>query len=168
MKKIALLVENLYEDIELLWPLYRLKEAGFKVDLVGTDKDKEYTGKHGVPTQSELASKDIKVEDYDAVVIPGGYSPDRMRACEATKDFVRNMNKDNKLIAAVCHGPWMIASTCDIKGKDITGYHTIKDDLVNAGANYIDKEVVVEGNLITSRQPDDLIAFTKEIINKLK
>ena len=158
----------MYEDIELLWPLYRLKEAGFSVDLVGTDKNTTYKGQHGVPTTSQLASSDIKADDYDAVVIPGGYSPDKMRACQATKDFVKAMNDRKKIVAAVCHGPWMIASTCDIKGKDITSYHTIKDDLINAGANYKDEEVVVDGNIITSRNPNDLIAFTSKIIEKLK
>lgn len=86
----------------------------------------------------------------------------------ATKEFVKEMNNQGKLIAAVCHGPWMIASTCDIEGKNITWYHTIKDDLENAGANYVDEEVVIDGNIITSRQPNDLIAFTTEIIKKLK
>lgn len=168
MKKVALLVENIYEDIELLWPLYRLKEEGFQVDLIGTEKETVYKGKHGVPTKSDYASKDIKAEDYDAVVIPGGYSPDNMRNCEATKKFVKDMCDLNNIVAAVCHGPWMMASCCDIEGKEITSYHTIKDDLINAGAKYVDKEVVVSDNLITSRNPNDLIAFTTEIIKKLK
>ncbi|MGO1368858.1 MAG: type 1 glutamine amidotransferase domain-containing protein [Senegalia sp. (in: firmicutes)] len=168
MKKIALLIEDMHEDIELLWPLYRLKEAGFQVDLIGSEKNTVYKGKHGVPTKSDLASSEIDANDYEAVVIPGGYSPDKMRACEATKKFVKDMNDQDKIVAAVCHGPWMIASTCDIKGKDITSYPTIKDDLINAGANYIDEEVVVSGNIITSRNPDDLIAFTSKIIEKMK
>lgn len=167
MKKIALLVENMYEDIELLWPLYRFKEERFDVDLIGTEKDTIYKGKNGVPTKSNLASSDINSDDYDAVVIPGGYSPDKMRACKATKDFVKDMNNKGKVIAAICHGPWMIASTCDIKGKKLTSYHTIKDDLINAGATYKDEDVVVDGNIITSRSPEDLIAFTTKIIENL-
>ncbi|WP_026894911.1 type 1 glutamine amidotransferase domain-containing protein [Clostridiisalibacter paucivorans] len=168
MRKVAILVENIYEDMELQYPLFRLREEGFQVDLIGTEKGVVYKGKKGYPAKSDLASNEISADDYDAVIIPGGYSPDHMRRCPATVDFVRNMDKKEKVIAAICHGPWMMASCCDLKGKKLTAFFSIKDDLVNAGGVFVDEEVVIDGHLITSRTPKDLIPFTKAIINKLK
>jgi protease I len=168
MKKIALLVENHYEDLELHYPYLRLNEARFQVDLVGTEKGVTYTSKYGYPVVSDIASKQINAMDYNAVVIPGGYSPDMMRRSKATIDFVREMDTQGKVIAAICHGPWIMASACNLKGKTVTSFFSIKDDLVNAGAMWMDKEVVVSDNLITSRTPQDLIAFTTAIINALR
>ena len=168
MKKIAVLVEDLYEEIELLYPYYRLMEEGCEVHLVGTEKDTVYKGKSGsYPMKSTHASKDIDAKDYDMVVIPGGYSPDKMRKCEATLNFVKALDKEQKPIAAICHGPWIMASSCDLRGKKITSVKSIKDDLINAGANYVDEEVVVDGNIITSRTPDDMIPWTKAILEAL-
>lgn len=168
MKRIAVLVENLYEEIELLYPYYRLMEEGYEIHLVGTEKDKTYIGKSGsYPVKSTHASRDIDPKDYDMVVIPGGYSPDYMRKSQATLDFVRKLDQENKPIAAICHGPWIMASSCDIKGKKITSVSSIKDDLINAGANYVDEEVVVDGNIITSRNPGDMIPWTKAILEAL-
>ncbi|HHW56393.1 MAG TPA: type 1 glutamine amidotransferase [Clostridia bacterium] len=168
MKKIAILLENMYEEPELLYPYYRLKEEGYEVHLVGTEKDKIYTGKHGYPMKSTHSSKEVKVEDYEAVIIPGGYSPDYMRRCSDTINFVKEMDKLQKTIAAICHGPWIMASACNLKGKKVTSFFSIKDDLINAGAQYVDEEVVVDRNLITSRTPNDLVAFVKAIIEKVK
>jgi protease I len=167
MKKIAILIENLYEDLELLYPYLRLKEARFQVDLVGPEKGVEYTSKHNYPMVSDLASQQVIAQDYHAVVIPGGYSPDLMRRCKATIEFVREMDEQQKVIAAICHGPWIMASACNLKGKTVTSFFSIKDDLVNAGAIWVDKELVVSEHLITSRTPQDLVAFTKAIINEL-
>src|SRR5699024_1503433 len=150
MKKVAVLVENLFDERELLYPYYRLLEEGYEVHLVGTDKDTVYSSKQGVTEESTHASRDISAKDYDGVVIPGGYSPDQMRKCKATIEFVREMDKANKPIASICHAGWILASACDIKGKTVTSTPTIKDDLINAGANYVDEEVVVDGNIITS------------------
>lgn len=167
MKKIAILAEKLYEEMELLYPYYRLKEEGYKVDIIGTEKDIVYLGKNGYPVKSNLSTSEVKADDYEAVVIPGGYSPDHMRRSEATVNFVKDMDSQEKPIAAICHGPWMMASCCDLKGKKVTAFHSIKDDLVNAGANFVDEEVVVDGNLITSRTPEDLIPFTKAIMDSV-
>lgn len=167
MKKIAILVEKLFEEMELLYPYYRLKEEGFQVDIIGTEKGKVYEGKNGYPVKSELASSEVKAEDYEGVIIPGGYSPDHMRRSKDTVNLVKELNEQGKIIAAICHGPWMMASCCNLEGKKVTAFYSIKDDLVNAGANFVDEEVVVDGNLITSRTPDDLIAFVKAIIENI-
>lgn len=168
MKKIAILIENMFDENELIYPYYRLLEEGYEVDLIGPEKDTSYKSKAGFEKKSTHASDEVSAKDYDALVIPGGFSPDYMRRTKATVDFVREMNQLEKPIAAICHGPWMLASACDLKGKNVTSFFSIKDDLVNAGAEYIDEEVVVDGNLITSRSPKDLPAFLKAIIEKLK
>lgn len=167
MKRIAILAENYYEDMELMYPLYRLREEGFQVDVVGTQKDVVYKGKNGYPVKSELASSDISANDYVAVIIPGGYSPDHMRRCADTIKFVKDMESKGKIIAAICHGPWMMASCCNLKDKKVTAFYSIKDDLVNAGGIFVDEEVVVDGNLITSRTPKDLIPFVRVIIEEI-
>ncbi len=168
MTRVAVLVADIFEDNELYYPYFRLQEEGFQVDLVGAEKGVVYKGKHGVPAVSDIASKDASADDYDAVVIPGGYSPDQMRRCSDTIQFVKDMSKQNKPIAAICHGPWMMISCCNLNGRTLTGFFAVKDDIVNAGATYVDEEVVVDGNLITSRTPKDLPAFAKAIVEALR
>ncbi|QAT62420.1 type 1 glutamine amidotransferase [Acidilutibacter cellobiosedens] len=168
MKRIAVLAEQQFEDMELMYPYYRLLEEGYQVDVVGTEKDKVYKGKNGYPVKSTHASREVSSKDYDGVIIPGGYSPDYMRRCKETVEFVKEMDREGKLIGAICHGPWMLASCCKLKGKKVTSFISIKDDLTNAGAIFVDKEVVVDGNLITSRTPKDLVLFMKSVINMLK
>ncbi|HOA20740.1 MAG TPA: type 1 glutamine amidotransferase domain-containing protein [Sedimentibacter sp.] len=167
MKKIAILIEDLFNERELIYPYYRLLEAGYEVHLVGPKRDAVYTSKSGLTEKSTHASNEISAEDYDGVVIPGGFSPDFMRRTRATVDFVREMDKLNKPVAAICHGGWMLASACNLKGKKVTSFFSIKDDMVHAGAEYVDEEVVVSGNIITSRNPNDLPVFLKTIIEKL-
>jgi len=167
MKKIAILIEDLFNERELIYPYYRLIEEGYEVHLVGPKKDAVYTSKSGLTEKSTHASNEIRAEDYDAVVIPGGFSPDFMRRTKATVDFVREMDKLNKPVAAICHGGWMLASACNLKGKKVTSFFSIKDDMVHAGAEYVDEEVVVSGNIITSRNPNDLPVFLKTIVEKL-
>jgi protease I len=168
MAKVAILVENYYEEMELWYPYYRLKEAGYSVELVGTEKGKEYKGKHGYPATSDKASSQANAKDYDAIVIPGGYAPDWMRRCEATLQLVKDMDKVKKPIAAICHAGWMLASCCNLEGKKVTSFSGIRDDLVHAGAKWSDAEVMVDGHLITSRKPADLPAFMKELLKLLK
>lgn len=167
MKRIAILIEDLFNERELIYPYYRLLEEGYEVHLVGPKKDTVYTSKSGLTEKSTHASNEIRAEDYDGVVIPGGFSPDFMRRTKATVDFVREMDKLNKPVAAICHGGWMLASACNLKGKKVTSFFSIKDDMVHAGAEYVDEEVVVSGNIITSRNPNDLPVFLKTIIEKL-
>lgn len=167
MKKIALLIEDLYDDKELIYPYYRMQEEGYQVDLVGTEKGVTYKSKFGLPMKSDEASKDVTANDYEAIIIPGGFSPDYMRRCPATIAFVKAFDAQKKPIVSICHGPWMMISACDLKGKHITGFHSIRVDLENAGAIYLDQEVVIDGHLITSRTPKDLPALTKALIKVL-
>ncbi|NMA95939.1 MAG: type 1 glutamine amidotransferase [Clostridiales bacterium] len=167
MMKVAILIENMFDEREFIYPYYRLLEEGYEVHIVGTDKDTVYSSKVDLTVESTHSSREISAKDYDGVVIPGGFSPDYMRRSKATVDFVKDMDRDNKVIAAICHGPWMMASCCDLKDRNVTSFYAIKDDLINAGANYLDEEVVVDKNLITSRTPDDLPAFLSKIIETL-
>lgn len=167
MKKVAVLVEDNYQVLEVWYPYLRLREEGIQTVLVGTGK-KEYKSKEGYLAQEELSIKKAKVVDFDAVVVPGGYAPDILRRHAEVNDFVRDMFKQGKLVAAICHAGWVLVSAGILRGKKATGFSAIKDDLVNAGAEFIDKEVVVDGNLITSRNPYDLPAFCREIVKKLK
>lgn len=167
MKKVAVLVEDLYQVLEVWYPYLRLREEGIQTVLVGTGK-KEYKSRDGYLAKEELDIQDAKADDFDAVVIPGGYAPDILRRYPAVNDFVKEMHRKNKVVAAICHAGWVLVSAGILKGKKATSFSAIKDDLVNAGADYIDKEVVVDGNLITSRNPYDLPAFCREIIKQLK
>ncbi len=162
-KKIALFVDNMYEDLEFWYPKIRLEEEGAEVVVIGP-KAESYQGKKGLPAKADKGISEANADDYAALVIPGGYSPDLMRRKPGMVDFVKDMNKKEKPIAAICHAGWMMASAGIVDGKKVTSFFSIKDDLQNAGANWEDAEVVVDGNLITSRNPGDLPAFCKAII----
>lgn len=167
MKKVAVLVEDNYQVLEVWYPYLRLQEEGMKTVLVGTGK-KIYRSKEGYPAEEGLSIKKAKLKDFDGVVIPGGYAPDILRRYAEVNNFIRDMYKKGKLIAGICHGGWVLVSAGILKSKRVTGFYAIKDDLINAGAKFVDKEVVVDGNLITSRNPYDLPAFCVQIIKKLK
>jgi protease I len=164
----AVLVEQQYQELEVWYPYYRLKEAGCQVSLVGPDAGQTYPSKLGYPAKSDKAAKDCSPGDFDLLVIPGGFAPDFIRRSEPMLKFVRGMVEANKVIAAICHGPWVLCSTPGLKGKKATCFFAIKDDVRNAGANYVDAEVVRDGNLITSRKPDDLPAFMQNIFEAMK
>ena len=166
-KKVVLLAENLYQEMELWVPYYRLKEEGAEVTLVGTGSSRTYTSKHGYPVDVDKEAKEIDVSKYDGVVIPGGYAPDVMRRYPEMVRIVREAYQKGKVVAAICHAGWMLVSAGILKGKKVTGFFAIKDDLMNAGGNYVDEEVVRDGTLITSRRPDDLPAFCREMIEAL-
>jgi len=157
----------MYHVLEVWYPYYRLKEAGFDVDMVAAEAKKEYHSKEGYLCVSELSVKQVKAEDYDALVIPGGFAPDFMRRSTDVINFAKDMVKADKIIAAICHGGWLLCSTDAYKGKKATCFMAIIDDIKNAGAEYVDAECVVDGNLITSRMPDDLPAFCKAVIKAL-
>ena len=166
MKKVAVLVEDYYQVLEVWYPYLRLREDGIQTILVGTGKG-EYKSKEGYPAKEELSIKKARTDDFAAVVIPGGYAPDILRRYPEVNKFVRDMYREGKLVAAICHAGWVLASAGILRGRKVTGFSAIKDDLINAGAKFLDQEVVVDGNLITSRNPYDLPAFCSEIIKKL-
>jgi protease I len=166
-KRVAVLAENLYQELELWYPLLRLREAGAETFVVGTGSADTYTSKAGYPVQVDMVADDVQAADVDAVVIPGGYAPDLMRRYPAMISLVREAFKQGKIVAAICHAGWMLASADIARGKQATCFFAIKDDLVNAGATYLDAEVVRDGNLITSRIPADLPAFCRTIIDAL-
>ena len=166
--KAAVLVEDHYQVLEVWYPYLRLREEGIETVFVGPGRAKEYKSKEGYPAIEEMQVKDAKVSQFDAVIVPGGFAPDMLRRDDRINKFVKAMFDEGKLVAAICHAGWVLVSAGVLKGKTATCFFAIKDDVVNAGAKFVDKEVVVDGNLITSRNPYDLPAFCKEIIKFLK
>jgi protease I len=162
------LVEQQYQEMEVWYPVYRLKEAGCKVTLVGPEAGHTYPSKLGYPCKSDKAAKDVKADDFDLIVIPGGFAPDYLRRDAAILKLVSTMAEQGKVVAAICHGPWVLCSTQALKGRRATCFFAIKDDVQNAGATYVDAEVVRDGNLVTSRKPDDLPAFLQAIGQAVK
>ena len=168
-KQIAILAADEYEDPELWYPYYRMKEAGADVKVIGTSSSANVVeSKHGYPVNIDLKADEANPDEFDAVIVPGGYAPDKLRRCKATLKFVKVVFAQNKVVASICHGGWVPISAEIVKGKKATSVSAIKDDMKNAGANWVDEEVVMDGNFITSRFPDDLPAFCKEIIKALK
>ena len=166
-KRIAILAENMYQGMELWVPYYRFKEEGAEVRVVGAGGAKSYTSKHGYPVSVDAQAEQVKAVEFDAVVVPGGYAPDMMRRHPAMVALVRDAAQQGKVVAAICHAGWMLVSAGILKGRQATSFFSIKDDLVAAGADWKDAEVVIDGNLITSRKPDDLPAFCRAIVGAL-
>lgn len=167
-KKAIVLIEDMYNDYEYIYPYYRLLEAGAEVQVVGPKAGQVYTGKAGTTAKSTAAAREVKVEEFAGVFIPGGYAPDIMRRHEAMVNLVREMDAQGKVVAAICHAGWMLASAKILKGRTVTSFFAIKDDLVHAGANWVDQEVVEDGRLITSRTPDDLPAFMRAVVRAIR
>jgi protease I len=166
-KRVAVLAEDLYEDPELWYPYYRLLEAGATVTIVGPEA-RVYESKHGYPVKAEVAAADVNADDLDGVVVPGGFAPDKLRRYDAVLDLVRGVYEKGGVVAAICHAGWVPISAGIMSGKKATCVSAIKDDVINAGATYLDKEVVVDGKLVTSRTPRDLPAFLPAIIAALE
>jgi len=165
-KRIAVLAEDLYQELELWYPVLRFREAGAEVVVVGPAV-RTYTSKYGYPAEADKGAKNVRGDEFDAVIVPGGYAPDRMRRHKPMVDLVRTAFEKGRLVAAICHGGWMLASAGILHGRKATCFVAIRDDLVNAGATYLDAEVVVDGNLVTSRKPEDLPAFCRAILEGL-
>ena len=167
-KRVAILVEESYQILEVWYPLLRLKEEGMDVKLVGSGTKEIYPSKEGYPAKVDCSISDVKFNDFDAVIIPGGWAPDFLRRHEKIVKFVSDMYKAKKVVASICHGGWLLVSAGILKGQKATCFFAIKDDMIAAGAEYLDQDVVVDKNLVTSRKPEDLPRFMLEIIKLLK
>ena len=163
-KKIIALVSDDFEDLELWYPVYRLREAGAIVDLVGEEANKEYIGKYGVPAVPNFDFKEIKKEDYDGILVPGGWSPDKLRRFPEVIDFITYFNEQKKPIGQICHAGWVLISAGILNGVNVTSTPGIKDDMTNAGALWHDVPAITDGHIISSRRPPDLPEYMKHYI----
>ena len=169
MARVALLLDDMFEDREFRVPYDRLRAAGHEVVIVGKEAGKEVEGKQGKErVRTEVAARDVTADQFDAVVIPGGYSPDHLRTDLKMVALTRDTFLAGKPLAAVCHAPWMLVEADVADGRTVTSWPSIKTDLINAGARWVDREVVEDGNLITSRKPGDLEAFSDAILRQLE
>lgn len=166
-KRVAILVEDEFEDRELSGPLEILKRAGLEVVLVGPMAGGQYRGKKGEVVTADLAAGRVRASEFDALVIPGGHAPDRMRMRHAMVDLTRDMVAAGKPVAAICHGPQLLISVNALRGRTVTCWPSIAIDVKNAGGLYVDRPVVEDGNLITSRKPDDVPLFAEAILRAL-
>jgi protease I len=166
-QRILILVEENYEDLELHYPRLRLREEGAEVVVGGTGKP-SYTGKRGTTAKADADVKELKAEDFHGVVIPGGWAPDKLRISPAVLRIVRDLNKLRRPIAAICHAGSVLVSADVVRGRRVTSYVSVADDLRLAGAEWVDAPVMVDGNLVTSRVPDDLPDFSRELIAQLE
>ncbi|MEA2641559.1 MAG: protease [Chloroflexota bacterium] len=165
--RVAVLAEAQYEDLELWYPYLRLQEAGAEVFVVGSGSADQYNSKHGVPIMVDAEADTVNAEQFDAIVIPGGWAPDYMRRHPAVLNFVRDAADTGRVVAAICHAGSVLVSARVLRGRTVTCFHAIKDDVINAGARYVDQDVVRDGNFITSRQPTDLPAFCRTLVATL-
>lgn len=168
MKQVLIFLENGFEDSEFVYPYYRFQEAGFEVDIVAPQANTKYTGKHGLTFKSNLGPEEVNIDNYSALIVPGGFAPDKLRINRQIVNLIQQADKKNMLIAAICHGPQLLIEAQIVKGKKMTSYVSVSTDLKNAGATFLDEAVVKDGNLITSRHPKDLPQFCKTAIEALK
>lgn len=162
-KRVLIFAEDNYEDLELWYPKLRLIEAGVQITVAGP-REKVYKSKHGYPAETDGNVADFNAADFDGVIVPGGWCPDRLRRYEEVLAFTRDINAAGKLVAAVCHGGWVLVSANVLRGKRCTSVAAIKDDMKNAGAEWVDEPCVVDGNLVSAQVPKDLPAFCREIL----
>lgn len=167
-KTAFILAEELYQELEVWYPLLRLKEEGVKVIVVGSGSANQHKSKLGYPVLVDAVAKELKGANCDALIIPGGYAPDMMRRYPDMIRLVKEAFDAGKVVASICHGGWMLTSADVVREREVTSFFAIKDDLVHAGAKFVDKEVAIDGKLITSRTPDDLPAFMKAIIQAMQ
>lgn len=167
-KRVAVLVDQQYQEMEVWYPYYRLIEAGAEVHLIGAEKGKSYPSKVGYPATSDLSYDEVSASDYDGIVCPGGFAPDFIRRHPKANQLVADFDKQGKLVAAICHGLWCCCSARILNGRKCTSFFAIRDDVEHAGAIWSDEEVVVDRNLVSSRKPADLPAFMRACIDVLK
>lgn len=166
-KRVAVFVEQEFEDLEYWVPVMRLQEEGAEVVTLGTGSSDSYRGKHGLTAQPDTTVDQVSARDFHGVVVPGGWCPDKLRRYEAVLNFVREMHQNGRIVAAICHGGWVLASAEIIKGCRATGSVGIKDDLVHAGAQWVDASAFREGNLVWGRVVADIPNFCRELVAAL-
>ncbi|WP_017727971.1 type 1 glutamine amidotransferase domain-containing protein [Halalkalibacterium ligniniphilum] len=166
-KRVIALIDHEFEDLELWYPILRLQEEGATVDLVGAKGQEEYIGKYGVPATSEYAFSDVDPANYDALLVPGGWAPDKLRRYEDVLRIVKHMNENKKAIGQICHAGWVLISAKILSGKRVTSTPGIRDDMENAGAIWLDEAVVVDGHIVSSRRPPDLPPYVKAFADLL-
>ncbi|MDT4914649.1 MAG: protease [Pseudonocardiales bacterium] len=165
--RVAILVENLYQELELWYPVLRLREAGVPLTIVGATAGEVYASKLGYPAVAEAGIEEIDADDFDAVIVPGGFSPEYLRRNPAFVDLVRKLNERGGTVAAICHAGWLLATADIVRGRSVTSVAVIKDDVIHAGGDWKNEPVVVDGNLITSQLPNDLPQFLEQILKSL-
>jgi protease I len=166
-KKVISLVHHDFEDLELWYPILRLREEGAVVELAGEKAGETYIGKYGVPAEADFAFGDVSAADYDAILVPGGWAPDKLRRFPEVLEMVQHMEQEKKPIGQICHAGWVLISAKVLDGKKVTSTPGIKDDMENAGSEWIDEPVVVDGHLVSSRRPPDLPDYMREFIEVL-
>lgn len=168
MKKIVIIVAQNFQDEEFVYPYYRVMEEGWHVD-VATPTGQDMPGKYGVPARATMSTDELSASDFDGVILPGGFeSPDRLRLRPEVLRFVQEMDRAGKLVAAICHGPWILISAGIVKGRKVTGYQSIAADLRNAGALYTDADLVIDGNLISAPHYRNNGVFMRAVIDAAK
>ena len=167
MKKILTIVSPDYDDLEFFYPMIRLREAGYDVVIASEKKGETIKGKYGLSTQSTLSFDDVVIEDYSGLLIPGGWAPDYLRRFDQVLNFVRYMNDANLLIAQICHAGWVLSSAGVLKGRTVTSTPGIKDDLIHAGATWVNEPAVVDNNIVSGRRPPDLPQYLPLILEVL-
>lgn len=168
MKKVVALVHHTFEDLELMYPVIRMKEEGIDVVTAGLEKETTYKGKNGYSCKSDISFNELRPSDYDGVLVPGGFAPDKFRQIPEVLNLLQELNQKQKMIAFICHGGWVPISANILRGKKATGTVAIKDDLENAGAIWVNEPLVIDGHLISSRTPADLPVFGRAIAEFLK
>ena len=167
-KKIIALIHNDFEDLELWYPILRLREEGAVVDIVGEEADKTYKGKYGVPAKSDFSFSDVDPSNYDAILVPGGWAPDKLRRFKEVIDLVKYMDENKKPIGQICHAGWVLISAKILQGKKVTSTPGIRDDMENAGALWSDVPSIVDGHIVSSRRPPDLPQYMRDFIGVLE
>ncbi|MGQ9622847.1 MAG: DJ-1/PfpI/YhbO family deglycase/protease [Candidatus Caldatribacteriaceae bacterium] len=166
-RRVIILVENQYQELELWYPLLRLQEEGIEARLVGPGVEETFLGRHGFPAKAEVVTSSVAPRDFDGVIIPGGFAPDYLRRLPVVTNLIREMYQQGKLIGALSRGPWVLISADIVRGKRITGLISLRDDVNNAGGEFVDAPVVVDGNIVTARGPNELPLFMREVLSFL-
>ncbi|WP_188540861.1 type 1 glutamine amidotransferase domain-containing protein [Paenibacillus segetis] len=166
-KKVIALVDDEFEDLELWYPIYRVREEGAEVHLVGPTKGKKYIGKYGVPAEVEYSFEEVHANQYDGILVPGGWAPDKLRRYDKVLQLVKELNAAKKPIGQICHAGWVLISAGILKGVTVTSTPGIRDDMTNAGAIWKDEPVVVDGHIISARRPPDLPPYGKAFVDAL-